>query len=136
MPIVGFNFTKVGSEKKSKFLPNKKVKSDLKINNLEKEKLPIGESEDVLKFSFRFLIEYEDCGEIDLNGNILYMDEPKKVEDIIKKWKSGKSVPKELMETILNTILFRCNVKALSLSQDVNLPPHFKMPRIVPKVEK
>ena len=135
MPIVGFNFTKVGSEKKSKFLPNKKVKSDLKINNLEKEKLPIGESEDVLKFSFRFLIEYEDCGEIDLNGNILYMDEPKKVEDIIKKWKSGKSVPKELMETILNTILFRCNVKALSLSQDVNLPPHFKMPRIVPKVE-
>ncbi|MBS3112187.1 hypothetical protein J4459_02900 [Candidatus Woesearchaeota archaeon] len=135
MPIVGFNFTEIGSKKQSKFLPNKKVKSDLKLTGLEKEKLPIGESDDVLKFLFNFKIEYEDCGEINLLGHVLYLDDLKKIDEILKKWEGKKNMPVDLMDTILNAILFRCHIKALMLSQDVNLPPHFKMPRVVPKVE-
>lgn len=131
MPIVGFNFTKLSVEKKNNLASDKKIKSDMKIKELKKEKLPIGESEDVLKFNFDFIIEYEDAGQVFMNGNVLFMEDPKKIDSLLKAWNDGKSLPKELMEQILNTVLFKCNIKALMLSQEVNLPPHFRLPRVV-----
>ena len=136
MPIVGFNFAKLNVEKRAQLAPSKKIKSDMKIKELKKEKLPIGESEDVLKFNFDFIVEYEDAGEIFMNGNVLFMEDPKKIDELLKAWKDGKTLPKEIMEQILNTVLFRCNIKALMLSQEVNLPPHFRLPRVIQAEEQ
>ena len=48
----------------------------------------------------------------------------------LKNWKKNKAVPKDTMNEILNVILMRCNVEALILSRDVNLPPPIPLPKI------
>ena len=101
--------------------------------DVEQEKIALGKSEEVLKFNFEYVINYEpNVGKIAITGNILHMDEPKKIKEILDDWKKQKKLPKELAPRILNTILSKCNIKALILSQDINLPPHIKMPFVIP----
>ena len=133
MPIVGFNFIKTNGEKTGQFTVDKKIKSDLRITKVEKEKLAIGSSGDVAKFEFEFIVEYQDCGSMLLGGNVLYMDEPKKIKTIIENWEKKKKMSDDVMNQILNTVLFRSNIQALNMSQDLGLPPHFRLPRVVPK---
>ena len=129
MPIVGFNFEKIIIEKKNKITERLNIKNDLVIVGLESEKLNLSKSEDILKFNFKFSVNYEPkVGEILLEGNVLYMDEESKTKEILAGWKKDKKVPKDLAPKLLNTILAKCNIKALTLTQEVNLPPHIKLP--------
>ena len=133
MPIVGFNFDKLGAKKDNKITGKLQIKNNVSLTSLEQEKLTITSSEDVLKLNFEFKTTYEpEVGAIQINGHILYMEEPKKIQEIMKKWKKDKSLPKELSQVIFNTILARSNIKALTLSQDVNLPPPIRLPAIKP----
>ena len=133
MPIVGFNFNKITAEKNNKITGKLNIKNDLAIKDIEQEKIALGKSEEVLKFNFEYVINYEpNVGKISITGNILHMDEPKKIKEILDDWKKQKKLPKELAPRILNTILSKCNIKALILSQDINLPPHIKMPFVKP----
>jgi hypothetical protein len=45
-------------------------------------------------------------------------------------WTKTKKLDKELMTLITNFILIKCNIKALELSQQVNLPPHIRLPLV------
>lgn len=129
MTIVGFNFEKIQAERTSNLQGNINIRNNLNIIDVAQENLPIQKSEDVLKFTFEYVVEYmSDVGLIKIAGHILFMDDPKKTKEIIKYWKKEKKVTDEVMQQIINTILFRCNIKALSLSQEVNLPPHIPLP--------
>lgn len=131
MPIVGFNFDKIGAKKDNKITGKVQIKNNVDIKNVEQEKLSITSSDDILKISFEFKASYEPgIGAIQINGHILYMEEPKKIEEISKNWKKSKNLPKDLAPQIVNSILSRCNIKALTLSQDVNLPPHIRLPSL------
>jgi hypothetical protein len=133
MPIVGFNFDKIGAKKDNKITGKVQIKNNINVTSVEQEKLSITSSEDILKFNFEFKTTYEPkVGGLQINGHILYMDEPKKIEEIMNSWKKNKSLPKALSPLILNTVLARCNIKALMMSQDVNLPPHIKLPIVKP----
>src|SRR3989338_358243 len=131
MPIVGFNFTKMNIERKDKF-NNDKINSNLNITHVEQEQLTIGPSEEILKFIFEFSVNYGTAGDTLLEGHVLYMDSPEKIKEYLSSWEKDKSIPTDIMSQILNTILFKCNVKALNLSQEVNLPPHIQLPRVKP----
>lgn len=129
MSIIGFNFEKIVVEKKNKISSKLSVKNNLSIVNVEQEKLNLTNSGDVLKFNFEYTVDYEPkIGQIFLGGNILVMEDSKKVKEILDDWVKDKKLPKELMSQILNTILAKCNIKALGLTQEVNLPPHIKLP--------
>jgi len=131
MPIVGFNFDRIGAKKDNKIAGKLQIKNNVEIKEIEQEKLSISSSEDVLKFKFEFKSTYEPgIGAIQINGHVIYMDEPKKVEEIQKFWKKNKGLEKDIAQPIINTILAKCNIKALELSQDVNLPPHIRLPLI------
>lgn len=132
MPIVGFNFDQLNCERKHAITGQVKVSSDLSIKDVIEEKVSIGKTEDILKFNFEFKVSYDKSGVILIRGHILYLDEPKKVKEILKGWKKDKKLPQDIMAIVINTALFKCNIKALSLSQEVNLPPHLKMPRLAP----
>ena len=67
---------------------------------------------------------------ITLEGNVTFFDKPAAIDDIMKGWKKDKKVAPEVMTPILNTILTKCNVEALLLSREVNLPPPIPMPRV------
>ncbi len=129
MPIIGLNFDKIGAKKDNKITGKLQIKNNIKISSVDQEKLSLSNSENILKISFEFKVAYEPkIGGIQINGHILYMEEPKKIDEITKFWKKNKGLPKELSAQVINAILSRCNIKSLMLSQDVNLPPNIKLP--------
>jgi len=134
MPIMGFNFTKITAERKSFTKAKIEVKSNIKVEDVKEEKLPLAKDENGLRFDFSFVLTYEPkIGEISFTGNILYVDSENKIKKVLKEWKKNKKIPPELNTPIINTILYRCNLKAIELSQEVNLPPQIQMPRIKPQ---
>ena len=134
MPIVGFSFDKIIIEK----LPNKKqdlsnvnIKNNFGIKEVEEDKIPFGNQDDILKFTFEYTVEYEPkVGSMIFKGNILYLEDTKKLKEAYKGWKKDKKLPSPLMSLLLNTIITRCNIKALSFSQEVNLPPNIPLPQV------
>ena len=132
MAIVGFNFTKILVEKKSGINCKVDIKNNISVKNVESADLPLGTVKNkALKFSFEFNSEYSpSMGQILFNGELLYMGEPSRQDEILKNWKKSKEVPKDVMSDVLNTILMRCNVQALVLSRDVNLPPPIPLPKV------
>ncbi len=137
MPIVGFNFNKVYVEKKENIdtPKNIQIKNDVLITNVQEEKLPTGKTKaDGLKFDFKFHLKYEpEVGEIELIGFIYYLDDPEIIKEIFKSWKKDKKIPQDITQILVNTVLVKGTIKALNLSQEVNLPPHLPLPTVNPK---
>ncbi len=137
MPIIGFNFDRIIVERLDKIKKGMKVKNNLLIKDLTPEELGVGESNKVVKLDFDFSVNYEPgVGNISLQGHLLFMENPKKIDDLINSWNKDKKLPKDLSPMLLNTILARCNIKALAMSQEVNLPPHMRLPLIKPETSK
>ncbi len=137
MPIIGFNYDKILVERKGNIKRPLNIHTDVSIKDVEEEKIPLGKTEDILKFNFEFNVKYDEIGQLVFNGHILYLEDPKKTAEIMKEWKKSKQIETSLMSELINTILQRCNIKALTVSQDVNLPPHLKLPKLVaPKSPK
>ena len=135
MPIVGFNFTHIHSEKKKPIEGKVQIKSKVNITNVKEEKLPTGKTKtEGLRFDFNFNLDYlPDIGNINLKGFIYYLDDSKIIKDILSEWKKKKTIPTEVIEQIINAVLYRASIKAISLAEETNLPPHIRMPVIAPR---
>ena len=132
MTIVGFSFTKFVCERKDLAAGKIGIKNNIVIKDVNEIKLPLGKNkEDGLKFIFQFVSNYTpDIGNIEITGELMYLGKGTEVTDILKEWKKAKKVPQEVMQQILNQILTRCNIQALVLSRDINLPPPIPLPRV------
>jgi len=133
MTIIGFNFTKISVEKKPKSVSGKmNISNNISITNVEEKELAFGKSKQkAIVFTFKFSSKYQpDVGEIELVGNITYVADAAKTEEIIKEWKKSKKLPKEIMTSVINTALNKSNIQALILSRDINLPPPIPLPKV------
>lgn len=132
MAIIGFNFTKILVEKKAPLKGNVDIKNNVGVKNVETYDLNIGASKQkALKFIFEFTSDYTpQIGTIQFSGDLIYMNEPAKQDEILKGWKKNKEVPSDVLPEVLNSILSRCNVEAVMLSRDVNLPPPIPLPKV------
>jgi len=132
MTIVGFNFTKLEAEKKDMVKGKININNNVSIKNVEEKKISLAnEKQKVINFNFEFLAKYDpDVGSIKFTGEVLYMDTSSKVKEILDGWKKDKKLPKELMPIILNTVLNKCNIQALIISDQINLPPPIPMPKL------
>ena len=130
--IVGFGFTKLSAEKKEAAKGKIDINNNVSITDIKEDSFSFGkDSQNVLKFVFEFTSKYEpSVGNILFEGELLYMEEPKKTKEILTSWKKDKKIPKEIMAGLLNSILTKCNVQALILSQEINLPPPIPMPKV------
>jgi len=133
--IVGFNFNKVNVERKEAAKGKISISNNVAIKDIEQKELPFGkEKQNALKFTFEFTSKYEpEIGAIVLGGDVLFVDDAKKIKEILDSWKKDKKISKEVMTSVLNNVLTRCNIQALILSQEVNLPPPVPLPKV--KVE-
>lgn len=139
MTIVGFNFTKINIERKEGGVSGKiNISNNVSIKNIESKPFALGKNkQDGLKFTFEFTSKYDpDVGNITLIGDILYLTEKKKIDEILADWKKSKKISKEVITPILNMALVKCNVQALILSQELNLPPPIPLPKIQPRENK
>lgn len=132
MNIVGFNFTKVAAERKRAVVGTININNNIKIKEIGEAKIGIGGSDrKALKVSFTFSSEYtEDMATLQLEGDLLLLLEKKKADDMLKGWKDGRKIPDEVAQKLMTHILDRCNIQALLLSKDLNLPSPVPLPKV------
>ena len=102
------------------------------MKKVEEASIPVGKAnQKALKFSYEFVTKYEpNLGNINIEGELLYLVPNDVVEKTLKEWKKDKKVSKELLAPILNAVLNKCSIKALLMSQDLNLPTPMQLPRV------
>ncbi len=129
--IVGFNFNKILVEKRKNLVKNLSIRYNLDFLDVKEESYPLKAKQKGASFDFRFTVKYNpDFASITIEGTINYMGDEKYVNNILSTWKKNKKLPREVYVGIVNFALDKCNVKALELSQDMNLPPHLPMPSV------
>ncbi|OIO65086.1 hypothetical protein COY28_06580 [Candidatus Woesearchaeota archaeon CG_4_10_14_0_2_um_filter_57_5] len=132
MPIVRFAFTKMDAQRNA--LPDGPVTINSKIafKKVENADLLLGKSQqDGLRLTFEFVSSYgPDVGKIALTGEILYIDEQEKIASMTAAWKKDKKLDDNTNRLLLAPVLDKCNIQALFLSKDLELPPPVQLPRL------
>ena len=138
MRLIGFNFRKVSAERLSDSNKEIKLNTNIDISEIEEVKSDLLKGpETVLGIKFKYSLNYDpNIAKIELNGNILLALEKKLAEEIILKWKT-KKMTEDFKLSLFNLILRKCNVRALQLEDEMNLPFHITMPSLKkPEKEK
>lgn len=132
MSIAGIQFTKIVLDKKGPAKGKVSVNNNVAVKDVTKTDLSFGAAkQNALRFDFEFKVLYEpNIAEMLFLGFLTYFEKPEVIEEVLKSWKKDKKVPKEIMTPILNNIMAKCNIEALILSREVNLPPPMPMPRV------
>lgn len=132
MTIIGFNFNKIDVEKNEKVTGKINISNNVSIKNILDASLSLAnEKQKAIKFVFEFVSTFEPkLGKIALTGDVLFLESSAKIKQILDDWKKDKKIEKPLMNSILNTVLTKCNIQALILSQEVNLPSPIPLPKV------
>lgn len=84
-----------------------------------------------LRMAFEFVTNYntdkkKKFAEIIIEGDVLFLaDNP---AEILMGWKKGKKLPDDVNLQAINAVIRRCLTKAITLSEDINLPPPVPIP--------
>jgi hypothetical protein len=136
MQVIGFGFEKIQAERKNltkQGNQNININSNINIKNISQEQIDVVKDKPVIKFDFEFLVDYKpNFAELLFKGYVIMIVEKDDAKDILKKWKS-KKVSDEIRLPLFNLILTKCNLRALQLEEELNLPTHIPLPRIKPQ---
>lgn len=132
MAIVGFEFTKINVRKQETAQGKINISNSVGIVDIKKNELSVGKTkQNVIKFIFEYRSLYEpNFARIELEGIVLYLTDEKSAKEITDSWEKEKKVSKEVAEKIINTVLTKCNIQSIILSNTVNLPPPVPMPKV------
>ncbi|MFH1916386.1 MAG: hypothetical protein ABIJ21_03920 [Nanoarchaeota archaeon] len=131
MTIIGFELSKMLIERKNIIKGKINIANNVAIKSVEDVKISVGAGKSALKFTFQFTTKYQpDIGNIIIDGDVIYLCAEDEGKAIISGWKKDKKIPKEVMTPTLNHVLNKCNVQALLLSRELNLPAPIPLPRI------
>lgn len=133
MQIIGFNLNKIFIEKKDKQKEKINIKQNINIENISKDRITIS-NEEVLKINFSFVINYDpDFAKLEFQGVLLIIPKKGESKNIIESWEN-KKLSNEFKIPLLNFIMNKCNIKALFLEDELNLPIHLQnnLPKIAP----
>jgi hypothetical protein len=132
MALVGFHYTKMMIEKKKAAAGKINVSNNIVIADVKEAKLNMGDAKQKgVEFSFKFTTKYTpDVANIDLEGAVVFLGADTKVKEILDKWEKEKKITKEVLEEVYNHLLGKCNVEALILAKEMNLPPHIPLPKV------
>jgi len=131
MTVVSFNFTKMVAEKKKLIKGKIDIKNNIVIKNVSESKMAIDSNRTALKFDFEYLAKYEpELGTIEISGETIFLTDKKIATDALKEWSKDKKVSGDFIGGLMNHILTKCNVQAIILSRDINLPAPIPLPKI------
>lgn len=133
MAIIGFSFLKFDCErKKSLSGGNIEIKHNVSITKIEKTSINVGGNKnDVLKINFSFEVMYgTDIGSIKINGDVIFTDTVDIINETLKSWDAEKKLPTMVNEQIHVFIYNKAIVRALELSDSLNLPAPIPMPKV------
>lgn len=134
MAIIGFSMQKISVERKNSPKGKINIKNNVSIKKVQKSKFNFGDGRDALSYTFEFSVTYEpNVGSITIAGEVVNLVDAKMSKDVLTKWKKEKKVDAVALAPVLNAILQRCNVQALILSRDINLPSPIPLPSVSKK---
>lgn len=131
--IVGFTFTKLSVERHTSLQGKIGVKNDLNIRDVQEQPLApdMSSNQQAVSFAFVFTVSYTPhVADITILGNVLYAAAPKTISEILSTWQDKKKVSADISVDVLNFVLQKCNIRALELAQEFNLPLHIPMPTV------
>ena len=135
MQIIGFNLSKISIERQEKLEGKLEIKQNINIDDIIKDSISITK-DDALKISFTFSINYgPKFADVEFKGTVVTIPDKDEMKKILKEWKD-KKLPGDLKTGIFNFIMSKCNIKALSLEDEMGLPTHVPMPRIGPQKQE
>ena len=131
MTIVKINLHKVNAERSLDAKGGQiKINNNVSIKNVEEMAFSV-EGKKGLKFTFAFNCNYEpELGKIEVEGQVLFVEEEKKIEEIKESWEKDKRIPMEIMEQIVNAALHKGNIQAIKISEDISLPSPLPLPKV------
>jgi hypothetical protein len=129
--FVGFNFKKISVEKNKEIKKGVTVSQNVEIKYIKDQKSDLFSNNNLIYFEYEFKINYNpEYAQLVFSGGILAIIENKDLLKQIKdQWKE-KKVPEDVRLILMNAIFSKCNLKALQLEEDLNLPSHFPFPKI------
>lgn len=128
LKLIGFNLIKIEAEKNQTFDGKIKIKQDIQLKSVEKQKINLTKQES-LKIEFYNEINYGELGKIAFTGNIFFLVNSKTMKEALKAWKKNR-LPEQLNLIILNIIMQKSTTKAFQLQEELNLPHHIQLPRL------
>lgn len=135
MRVIGFNFTKISADRKTKLEKLEKINTNIEFLNVELDKVELMKEQNALKVHFKYTIEYEPKNaELVFEGLVLIQTPEDKAKEIQKDWKK-KQIKDEIKIPLFNLIMQKCTLKALQAEEDLGLPLHIKFPKIQKKIE-
>ncbi len=131
MTVVGFNFIKFSAEKNKPIKGKIDIKNNVTIKDVSESKMAVDQKMSALKFDFLFQADYEpEIGKIEIIGETMVVLDKKIGEEALKGWKKEKKIKGAFMSGLLNHILAKCNIEAVMLSRDLNLPAPIPLPKV------
>jgi len=142
MQLLGFSFTKISAQREIK-LDQSSISTDVEFLKFEKEDIPQLKDEDAIKINFKYSIIYsnqedksaKDPGNVEFKGIIVLSMEKEKAEEILKSWEENE-ISNDVRLPLINLVIRKCSPKALSLTDELGLPPPIPLPKIVSKDKK
>lgn len=131
LKFVGFNFKKISIEKKKDVSKEIKINTNVEINEVKEQNSDLFKEGNLFYFEYEFKVNYEpEYANILFTGGILALIKDEKfIKEIKEQWKA-KKIPEDLRIILMNSIFSKCNLRALQLEEDLNLPPHLPMPKV------
>lgn len=131
MTIAGFTFTKLLVEKKTSARGQININTHMSFTSAEEIDFVMGTAKQKgIKVAFDYRNSYEpDLGTLIIAGDILYLSDQKKHDELMKGWKKDKKFPDDLTAELYDLISLRSSVQAIQLSSLVGLPPPVPLPR-------
>ncbi len=137
MALIGFNFTKINVEKKKPIKGGIKIINNINFTDIKEAKVNFIDKKTALNVEFVFTCKFEPgFGLIELKGNAIELLEDAATKEALAKWKKDKKLPSAIAQKILNSLLNKCYVESLILSNSMNLPSPVPLPKIKTAVRK
>ncbi len=134
--IINYRLDKIAIQKKEQAKGTIEAKNNLQVTHISEEALSSLTKEKALNMKFVFSVVYQpNIASLEIEGNVTYMNDSKTIKEILENWTKNKKIKPEIAAPIFNFILSKCNIKALRLEEDLELPFHVPIPRIKTKKE-
>tara|TARA_Y100000310_G_C20626426_1_gene786177 strand:+ start:493 stop:939 length:447 start_codon:yes stop_codon:yes gene_type:complete len=133
--IINFTLDKISISKEKEVQGNIEAKNSIKFTDVSESPIPKGiKDQSLLKFKFEYRVDYTPkIAATEIVGHIHYLVPKKESKKIMKEWDKNSKIDPEISTRFINTILTKCGVRALVLCQEVGLPPHIPLPKIIVK---